>query len=213
MRNLVMVMSLVGLTACSSVQKTGDEVTDKTVAHLSKPKVFVGGKDFDDKFKKSGLINGELVSIGFSTSDPSHNEMNMRVGSDADATNRLLMSAPTEFKKVIQRTISLASNGATVDEAGIQVSEVKALSGMKSNFEDFQCITTATPNANLGYDMIKECRSIMRVPASNLLKAYNYTLNAKYKIQEESLVKELLKQQLNEPSQATNGAVSKTGAQ
>jgi hypothetical protein len=196
MRNLLMVLSVFGLAACSSVPKTGHQETDAVIAHMSKPKAVIG-KDWEEKFKRDGLIGGEFVAIGSTVSHINNHEGNMRLTAEADATSRLLTSAPTEFKKIVQRAVSsVDGNNGTTDQVHISITEVKALTGLKTKFEDSQCVTSATPNTDLKYDFLKECRTIMRVPASNLAKAYSYTLDKKYGIKEQSEIKEALNKHL-----------------
>lgn len=189
-------IGLIGLTACSSVPKTGDQATDAVIAHMSKPKAVIG-KDWEDKFKRDGLIGGEFVAIGSTTSSINHHEGSMRLTAEADATSRLLTSAPTEFKKIVQRAISSIDEGnGTTDQVHVSVTEVRALTGLKTNFDDTDCRNTATPNTDLKWDFLKECRTIMRVPASNLMKAYNYTLDSKYGINQQGEIREALQKQL-----------------
>ena len=196
MRNLLMVLGVIGLASCSSVPRTGHQETDAVISHMSKPKSVIG-KDWEEKFKKDGLINGEYVAIGSVTSHVNDNEGRLKLAAEADATSRLLTSAPTEFKKIVQRAISTVdSSYGSADQVHISVTEVKALTGLKTSFDDTQCVTTATPNTDLKYDFLKECRTIMRVPSSNLTKAYSYTLDKKYGIKEQNEIKEALNKQL-----------------
>lgn len=195
---ILMILGLIGLTACSSVPKTGHQETDAVIAHMSKPKAVIG-KDWDEKFKKDGFINGEFVAIGSVTSHVNDNEGRLKLAAEADGTSRLLTSAPTEFKKIVQRAVStMDSSYGSADQVHISVTEVKALTGLKTGFDDTQCVTTASPNTDLKYDFLKECRTIMRVPSSNLAKAYSYTLDKKYGIKEQSEIKEALNKQLIE---------------
>jgi len=197
MKQLMLIVSLTVLASCAS-NKTGHEPTDAVIAHMSKPKVVVG-KDWEEKFTKSGLVNGEFVAIGLITKNINSHENSMKVTAEADATSKLLISAPTEFKKIVQRAIQTVNgDDGSTDQMHISVTEVKALTGLKSEFDDAQCVTTAVPNTDLKYDFVKECRVIVRVPASNLMKAYNYTLDKKYGIAQQSQIQEVLKQQLIE---------------
>jgi len=196
MRKAITVLGLIGLTACSSVPKTGDQATDAVIAHMSKPKAVIG-KDWDDKFKRDGLIGNEITAIGSTTSHVNHHEGSMRLTAEADATSKLLTSAPTEFKKIVQRAISsVDENNGTTDQVHVSVTEVRALTGLKTNFDDVQCVVSATPNTDLKYDFLKECRAIMRVPSSSLMKAYSYTLDSKYGIKEQGDIREALQKQL-----------------
>lgn len=207
MRKAIMVLGLIGLSACSSIPRTGHEETDKVIVHMSKPKSIIG-KDWDQKFQKDGLIGGEFIAIGSVTSQINTHEGNMKTMAEADATSRLLTSAPTEFKKIVLRTInSFDGTNGSVEQSHVSVTEVKALTGLKTNFDDVQCVSYAVPNTDLKYDFSKECRVIMRVPASELMKAYKYTLSSKYGIKEQSQINEALKEQLlggsNQPQRET----------
>lgn len=193
---IIILSLLVTLVSCSSVQKTGQEDVDAVIVHMSKPKVTVG-KDWDDKFKKDGLLNGEFVAIGSITNSINSHEGNMKVMAESDATSKLLTSAPTEFKKIVQRAISSVDGGnGSFEQNHVSITEVRALTGLKSGFDDVQCVTTASPNTDLKYDFVKECRVLIRVPASNLMKAYAYTLDKKYGVKEQNEIKEVLNKEL-----------------
>jgi hypothetical protein len=200
MRKAILVLGLVGLASCSSV-KTGDQQTDELLVHMSKG-TQVMGKDFDEKFTKDGFINGEFIAIGTANSaDLDYMIRPLRVRAEADATARLLKSAPSEFKKIVVGAIDSANGDeGSVQESQIQITEVKALTGMKSSFDDIQCVKTASPNQNLKYNYNKECRVIVRVPASNLSKAYSYTLDKKYSIQQQNEIQKLLMEEISKPS-------------
>lgn len=198
MLKVLMIVSLSGLVSCASQQKTGDQETDALIAHMAKGTVVVG-KDFDEKFNKDGFINGEFVAIGSANSaDLDYLVRPLRVRAEADATARLLKSAPAEFKKIIMGAIDTANGDeGSVQESQIQISEVRGLAGLKSNFDDIQCVKTATPNQDMRYSFNKECRVIVRVPASELIKAYKYTLDKKYGIQQANDIQKLLLQEMN----------------
>lgn len=199
-RILGVILSL-SVVSCSSVNKTGDVTTDKVIAHMSQePKVM--GKDWDEKFKKDGLINGEYIAIGSATTmDLDYLQKPLRVNAESDATSRLLRSAPSDFKKIVQKAINtLYGDEGSTQESQIMVTEVKSLTGMKSNFDDIQCVTTAVPSQDLKYRYVKECRVILRVPATNLAQAYDYTLDKKYGIKKNE-VNQLLMEELKGSSQ------------
>ena len=187
------------IVSCSTGNKPlNNEAQQAILIHMSEPTRVIG-KDFEERFKKDGLINGEFVAIGSMTNQSDSHEESMRGYAEAKARSQLLISAPTEFKRIIQSAISTATNShGNVEDISISVTEVKALTGMVSRFSDMQCVTYATPNMGLTYDFKKECRVIVKVPAENLQKAYRYTLDKKYSIQEQSAIQDLLKQQLSE---------------
>lgn len=197
MKSLFILFLLLGVVSCSST-KTGDSASDALIAHMEKGSRVIG-KDWDVKFLKDGLVNGEYVAIGNSTNrDIDSLHQPLRVNAEAQATARLLKSAPTDFKKIVQRVINSVDGdeGATT-ESQISITQVKALTGMKSNFDDHQCVTSAHPTSSLGWTFIKECRVIVRIQASELMKAYDFTLQSKYGMKKKSDVMDMLTQELN----------------
>ncbi len=198
----LMIIGLIGLSACSSVQKTGDEQTDALLRHMSQ-ETRVIGKGFDEKFTRDGIINGQYVAVGSATSaDLDYLVRPLRVRAEADATSRLLKSAPSEFKKVIMGAIDSANGDeGSVQESQVQITEVKALVGMKSNFDDIQCVKTASPNQQMKWNYSKECRVIVRVPANELLKAFKYTLGRIYNVQQQNDIQKVLLEELSQPKQ------------
>jgi hypothetical protein len=200
MRLLISVVLLFGLVSCSST-KTGDPASDALIAHMEKGSRVVG-KDWDPKFEKDGFVNNEYVAIGNSTNkDINSFHQSLRIGAEAQATARLLKSAPTDFKKVVQRVInSLDGDEGSTEESQISITEVKSLTGMSSNFDDHQCVNTAHPTSALGWTFVKECRVIVRVKASELIKAYAYTLDRKYGVKKQSQISEMLRQEMLIPA-------------
>ncbi len=193
MLKVLMIVSLSGLVSCASQNKTGDQQTDALLAHMSKG-TQVMGKDFDEKFNKDGFVNGEYIAIGSAnSSDIDYSVRPLRMRAEADATARLLKSAPSEFKRIVLAAID-SGNGdeGSVQESQVHITEVRALTGLKSNFDDIQCVKTATPNQDMRYSYNKECRVILRIPASNLVKAYSYTLDKKYSIQQQTDVQKMI---------------------
>lgn len=197
----ILILGLSGLVACSSVKKTGDEKTDALLAHLSQDTRVIG-KNFDEKFTRSGLIGNEFVAIGSATSeDLDYMIRPLRVRAEADATAQLLKSAPSEFKKVVMAAIDTANGDeGSVQESQVQITEVKALTGMKSNFDDTQCVKTASPNKQMGWNFKKECRVILRVASSELLKAFKFTLQSKYGIKQQNEIQKILLEELSKPT-------------
>lgn len=156
------------------------------------------GKGWESKLLKDGLINGEYIAIGSATTqDLDYLQKPLRVNAESEATARILRSAPSDFKKIIQRAINtLDGDEGSTQESQIMITEVKSLTGIKSNFDDTQCVTSAIPKQDLTYKYVKECRVIVRVPAINLAKAYDYTLDKKYGIQKINQINEILLDEL-----------------
>jgi hypothetical protein len=175
------IFSLVTLVACSSTPKTIQSYSNENILnHMSQEKKYLGNS-FDTRFEKDGILNGEYVAIASIKGSVTDNEKQMITMAAADAKATLLENAPQNFKKVVQSAISTTMDGnGTVDSSAVSVNEIHALTGVMVKFEDTQCARYAVPNENMGYDFIKECRAIARVPAINLARAFKYTLNKKY---------------------------------
>lgn len=192
-----LLFSLVFIVGCSTTpQQKVEDQNERVISHLEKGKRVIG-KDFDEKFLRDGLINGEYVAVGsFVSNDQFTNNMNHLLRAGEDARSKMITSAPTEIKKVVQSAISTLSGTNEAEQIQISVSEVQALTGMSSGINDSQCVKFAEPTQDMKYRYSTECRVLVRVPASNLMKAYNYTLDKKYSVKEESQIKEIMKQQL-----------------
>ncbi len=198
MKTFIVVFSLLGLVSCSSTDRKNTVSTDELVAHMSQePKVI--GKDWDPKFLKDGFINGEYVAIGSSnSSNLDYYNRPARVLAESVAMGRLLKSAPTDFKRIVQSAINTANGDqGNVQESQISITEVRALTGIKSNFDDVQCVTTGEPNRNMNYNFYRECRVILRVPSEELMKAYDFTLDNKYSIKQKNDIKNLMLNEMN----------------
>ena len=205
MKNLAFTITLFSLlVSCSSVNKTGHEPTDAVLEHMSKEERIIGNH-WEDRFTRDGFVNGEYVAIGTATSkDVNANYIPLKSHAESMAVANLLKSAPSDFKRVIQRVLNtLDGNEGSTTEDQVMITEVKALTGLKSNFKDFQCIKKAKPNKSLEWDFEKECRVLVRIPASKLLEAYNFTLAQKYDIQKENKLKGLLRTELSSRSVAS----------
>lgn len=192
MKLILFILTVGSIVSCSSVKKTGDEKTDALLEHMAQePRII--GENWKEKFTKDGFINGEYVAIGTVTSYEMNGFYNsQKVNAESIATGNLLRTAPTDFKKVVHRVInSLEKNEGSTKEDQISVTEVRALTGLYSKFDDFQCVKKAVPNKKLKYDFIRECRLLMRVPSTKLLEAYDFTLQSKYGISKEKIRQEL----------------------
>lgn len=201
MKTILSLAMILGLVSCASNNKTGDQHTDAVIAHMGKGEQIIG-KDWEEKFNKDGFINGEYVAIGFAKSnDFYNNDIPMKLRAEAVATSKLLNSAPTDFKRIVVRTINSANNDeGNVQESQVRITEVKALTGMKSDFTDTQCVKKATPTQDLKYSFVQECRVIVRVSASDLMKAYDFTLDRKYSIKQKNQIQEMLLEEISKPA-------------
>lgn len=193
MKYLIFLISFVLFASCSSVSKTGHKETDALMEHMTQsPRVI--GKDWEERFTQDGFINGEYVAIGVATSkDLNANYIPLKSNAESMAVGNLLKSAPSDFKKIIHRTLNtLEGNEGSTSEDQIMITEVKALTGLKSDFKDFQCVKKAIPNTNMKYDFVKECRVLVRIKSAKLLEAYDFTLNTKYGFDQKSKVEKIL---------------------
>ena len=195
MKNLIIFIGALGLASCASSNKTGNQETDAVIAHLAKGPVVVG-KDWDEKFTKDGIIGDELVAIGSKKDSSNMKEETMKVFAETDGTSKLLSSAPTEFKKIVQKALSTVTGEDSVDVNSFSVTEVKALTGMKTQFSDSHCVKMANPTMDLKYTFTTECRVIVRVPLANLEKAFNFTLARKYGVAQQSDIQKKVKEEM-----------------
>jgi hypothetical protein len=198
MKHLVIALALLGLASCSSSEKKRSISNEELIAHMSQePKII--GKDWDPKFTKDGFINGEYVAIGSSHSaNLEYYTRPARVKAEAVAMARLLKSAPTDFKRIVQSSINTANaDEGNVQESQISITEVRSLTGIKSNFDDTQCVTKSEPTRDMSYALSRECRVILRVPAEELMRAYDFTLDRKYSIKQKDDIKKLMLEEMN----------------
>jgi hypothetical protein len=211
MKIIIISIATLFLTSCASTpQNKIDSKMNLTLEHMAQPKRLIG-PDFEPKFQKDGLIGGEYIALA-SITEPLNGkgtDRSIQALAETDARARLLNSAPTDFKKIIQSALStINKDNGSADTVTITITEVKALTGLTSNFDDVQCVTYVTPNHNMDYDYSRECRVLVHVPASNLMKAYAYTMDKKYGQKEQNAIQELLKEQLgtamNGPKPASN---------
>lgn len=196
---VLMNITALSLVGCSSVQAPKNSVdiqNDIIMNHMAQGKKIIG-KGFDSKFSQDGLINGEYVAIGSVKATYTTSEKSMISMASMDAKATLLESAPSDYKKVIQNALSYVNNdNGTKDSVGIYITEAKALTGIKVNFSDTQCVVYAEPKADVSWEYLRECRAIARVPATNLSIAYKYTMDRKYKIEDQLKLKDLMSKQL-----------------
>ena len=105
--NLITALLLVlVLASCSSINKTGDEKTDALLEHMAQePRII--GQNWDERFTQDGFINGEYVAIGTSSSNSlDSNNVHLKVNAESMAIGNLLKSAPSDFKKIVERHIN-----------------------------------------------------------------------------------------------------------
>ena len=185
---ILIILALIGLVSCST-RKTGDEKADKVISHLDRPDINIRNEQFDEKFEVDGLINGEYIAIGSAVdlSGTRVSDTALIMKAQRKAYDDLLLSAPTDYKKIVQRAINTLTGEETVDLNSIAVTEVYGLTGMKSGFSDSKCIRRVIPTPDLKYIIEKECRSIVRIPAEQLANAFDFTLSKKYGVSKKSI--------------------------
>jgi hypothetical protein len=112
---------------------------------------------------------------------------------------KLVESAPTEFKSLVQQAIG-NSLGYTGEFTKIETSitEVHALRGIEVKEDDIVCKMVVEPTIEGGYSNMRECRSIARVPLTELNKAFNFSMEHKYGPQQKNSVEKLLEEQLKQ---------------
>lgn len=208
MKTTVLLFLLFVLASCSSVPTTGDKKTDDVIAHVAQNQKIIG-EEWQEKFTKDGFIDGYYVAIGSSsTNNVNYNNKPLRLSAESDAMSRLLRSAPTDYKRIVKKVLNSLSDGdGQVSETDIAITEVKALTGITSNFDDIQCIKTVTPTQDMKWAFGKECRMILRVSPEDLSKAYDFTLSRKYSIKRKNEIEELVNKEIansNEEKQTEN---------
>lgn len=197
MRVLLLTVILT-LASCSStpleLQMKRQELINE---HLSQGKRYIKG-DFAPRFSTSGNDGIHVRAVGISVYPAGANEALTKSASVSDGKFKLIESAPSEFKSMVQRAIgnSLGHTGE-YNKIETSVSEVHALEGIESGANDTQCKIVVEPTVELTYRTSKECRSIVKVSVVNLRKAYDFTIERKYGLKKRSVVQDILNQQLN----------------
>ncbi|MDD3412486.1 MAG: hypothetical protein PHY47_00635 [Lachnospiraceae bacterium] len=193
---MIMCFFLIGCS--SSPFKEQMEKQAIIMEHMKQGKQYIGGA-FDQKFNQSGSDGTNLRAIGTSTYPVTSNENLARSAAIADAKFRLIDSAPTEFKALVQRAIgnSLGYQGE-FNQIETSVIEVKGLRGIEVNENDVACKVASEPTTEGGYNTVRECKAIARVPMHQLNKAFDFTMEHKYGIQEKSSVEKILEEQLKQ---------------
>lgn len=185
------------ISACSHDPfKAQREKNDMIVEHMKQGKQYVGG-EFDARFNQSGNDGMTLRSVGTSMYPIQTNEELSRAKAVSMAKFKLIESAPTEFKSLVQQAIG-NSLGYTGEFTKIETSitEVHALRGIEVKEEDTVCKMVVEPTIEGGYSNMRECRSIARIPLVELNKAFNFTMEQKYGPQQKNSVERLLEEQL-----------------
>lgn len=174
------VLTLILVSCSSSPFEETTKEQNMVNEHLSQGVKYLEG-DFDAKYLKSGRAGAYVTAVGSSIHPVETNQKMVENAAVADAKFRLTESAPSEFKKEVQRAIGTEAGGVgEFSQIDVSVSEVKNLTGIKVKYEDIQCKTRVEPTSDGGYRTMKECRSLARVRAGELKKAYDFTVAEKY---------------------------------
>ena len=190
-------MSLIMFGCSSSPFKESTKRSDMIADHMAKGKRYVGG-DFDSRFNSSGSDGFTVKSIGKSLYPVNQNEELAKAAAIADAKFKLIQSAPSEFKTVVQKAVgnSLGFTGE-FNQIDMSLTEVHGLKGVIVKEEDVECKVVTSPNIQGDYDHLRECRAISQVPLSELNKAYDFTLEKKYGSIGKSSVEKILNEHLH----------------
>ena len=194
-KSLTIVPILILLASCSSSPyKAETEARNKTLAHLSmKPEALDG--EFDSKYNiANGKDGSSLIAVGTVRSESLNADDNVLLDKAIfKAKSKLVASAPSEFKKMVQQSIgdSTDNQDTGFEQSSILVTEVRDLTGFRVEDSEMECKRFSEPTAVGDYRFIKVCKAIVRVPLANLEKAYKYTLKGKYGIEEKTLADQL----------------------
>jgi hypothetical protein len=195
MKSLLSLVVLTLLASCStSPFKEATKEQEMINQHLSQGAKYLEG-EFDDRFFKAGREGAYLKAVGTAIYPIETNEKVIQSAAISDSKFRLTSSAPSEFKREVQQAIGTEIGGVgDYSEISISVTEVKNLKGIKSKYEDVQCRTKVSPTGNGEYKTERECRAISKVKASELRKAYDYTISSKYGVSRNEVGKRLNRQ-------------------
>ena len=173
----------IGLVSCSSSPfKETTREQEMVNEHLSQGVKFLEG-DFDSKFAKTGRTGSYVTAVGNAIYPVDVNQKLVESSAIANAKFRLTESAPSEFRKEVQQAVGTELGGiGEFSQVDVSVSEVKNLTGIVVAFEDVQCRTRVEPMSDGGYRTMKECRALAKVKASELKKAYDFTIASKYNV-------------------------------
>ncbi len=184
MNKLLIFLISAMLASCSNSpfkenQKYQKHITD----HLSQGAKYVNG-NFDEKFSKSGQNGIYLTAIGKAVYPLSRNQGVVEEAAISAARFKIVESGPTEFKIIVQKAIGNSlGNIGEFSKIETSITEVKSLTGIKVSYNDIQCKIKTEPTENGGYNNTRECRAIAKVKMIDLVKAYDFTLERKYRKQ------------------------------
>lgn len=181
MKLVIYVTLFIGIVGCSSSPfKETTKEQDMVNQHLSQGVKFLEG-DFNDKYSKTGRTGVYVTAVGSAIYPQDFSTELAKAKARANAKFSLIESAPTEFRKEVQQAIGTEIGGVgEFSQIDVSVSEVQNLTGIEVKHEDTQCRTRVEPTSDGGYQTMKECRAIARIKASELKKAYDFTISEKY---------------------------------
>lgn len=194
MKKFWVLFILLGVISCSSNQFESpfDESTksqNDIAEHLSQGEKYVGG-NFDSKFTSTGRKGTHVYASGKSFSAIDNDQSIAEKEAIFDAKNNLVQSAPSEFKSIVQRAIG-NETGGSFSQVDTSVTEIRSLTGIEVKNEDIECKVKMSPLPNGEYKTERECRALARVSVGNLKKAYDFTIESKYKVSKEDVVNEI----------------------
>ena len=191
MKAFIPFLALTFLVGCSSSPyKEQTAQAEKIAQHMSLGTKYVGGS-FDSKLEKSGKVGMFVVAVGKSIQPVDQDEELGEEAAKATAKFNLTQTAPSEFKTLVQKAIGTEVGVGEFNQIQTSITEVKALRGVDVLNEDIQCLTKITPTATGDYKYERECRALAKVPLHELNKAYNFTLQSKYKINKDDVYRKI----------------------
>jgi len=177
---------------------------------LLQGKQYVGGI-FDPSYNESGKDGLFLRTIGMAVYPASTSEATVRSAAVADGKQKLITSAPTEFRSMVQSAMGNAM-GFTGNLNSIEttITNVSRLEGIEVNQRDIDCRLVIEPNVQGAFRNNRECRAVVRVPVLSIRKAFEYTLEQANSKKLRARVEKMLDSQAE--AFFGNKATEKTGA-
>lgn len=208
--NLMTIACLFIFASCSSSPfKEATEKNEYLVQHMQQGKRYIGG-EFDPKFSTSGNDGMNLRAVGVAVYPVQSNEALVKAKAISVAKFKLVESAPTQFKQIVQQAIGNAL-GYTGEFTQIETSitEVHGLQGIEIKEENVVCKMVVEPTIEGGYNNNRECRAMATVPLVELRKSFDFTMESKYGPQKKTSVEKILEEQLKNDAIGSNPVVFK----
>lgn len=192
--SLLLLVSVIGCSTSPFEQQTRRQ--NMINEHLAQGVRNLDG-NFDARFSTDGNDGMYLRKVGTAVYPIGYNENLVRSAAIADGKFKLISSAPSELKSMVQKAIgnSLGYVGE-YNQIETSVTEVYALQGIDYSERDIQCKTQVTPTVSGSYKTERICKAIVKVTLVALTKSFDFTIEKKYGIKKKSQVQKILQQQL-----------------